>query len=230
MISSRSAEFQYHDRGERDTIVLIPGWAADHRVFGTQELRYNYLIPVRFSPRSFEQDLLGSMRERGIRHVTLFGWSLGGFLAAEFAARHAAMVDHLILMSVRRRFNRFEVQALARSLARKKTGCLMTFYKRWFAASDDLKRFLKTYGKAYAKELELEPLAEGLRYLTEARIDPAALSDIKRISIIHGEDDSVCPIEEALAIKKELANADFYPLKGAGHMPFFEEDIGRLIV
>jgi len=77
--------FKYLDRGSDKTIVLIPGWATDYRIFDSLNVKFNYLLPLDFSPDTFENVILNALEEKGIEKVSLFGWSLGAFLAAEFS-------------------------------------------------------------------------------------------------------------------------------------------------
>mgnify|MGYP000441831962 CR=1 FL=1 len=74
--------------GEGDpSMVLLPGWATDGRIFegvlpGVTAVTTGPLRPDRFSRR------LAAFLDRTARGpVTVVGWSLGGFLAAEFAPK-----------------------------------------------------------------------------------------------------------------------------------------------
>src|SRR3989338_731284 len=80
------------ERGKKAYIALIPGWAADYRIFSALDLEFNYLLPINFSPFNFTESLLDALKEHNIERVSLFGHSLGGFVAAEFAAEHPDLV------------------------------------------------------------------------------------------------------------------------------------------
>ncbi|MBU0880591.1 MAG: alpha/beta hydrolase [Candidatus Omnitrophica bacterium] len=67
--------------GAKDTMLLIPGWATDYRIFNNLNIKYNYLLPVEFSPFMFSEDLLAAMKENGIKKISVLGWSMGGFIA-----------------------------------------------------------------------------------------------------------------------------------------------------
>ena len=55
---SRKSEFKLIDRGFKDTILLIPGWAADYRIFDSLDLEFNYLLPMKLRLcRKFVPDL-----------------------------------------------------------------------------------------------------------------------------------------------------------------------------
>ena len=104
------SKFKFIDRGELETLVLIPGWATDFRIFEDLDLKFNYLLPVSFSPFNFSEGLLPAMKENRLRKVSLFGWSLGGFVASDFAAGYKDKVREVILLSVRKRYEREAVE------------------------------------------------------------------------------------------------------------------------
>ncbi len=84
MTLSTSA-FEYTNRGFRKNLVLIPGWAADCRIFGTLDLAYNYIFPGLTPPDRFVCNLSDFLKRIGADSVTLLGLSMGGFLSADFA-------------------------------------------------------------------------------------------------------------------------------------------------
>ena len=103
--------------------VDIPGWASDHRIFTTLNLEFNYLIPLKFSPFTFEKGLLTAIKEYNTKRFSLFGWSLGGFVGSEFASRHSDLIDEIILVSIRRRYKAKELTEIKRHLNKSKKGC-----------------------------------------------------------------------------------------------------------
>ncbi|MEE8359767.1 MAG: alpha/beta hydrolase, partial [Candidatus Omnitrophota bacterium] len=126
--------FDYINRGEVRTLVLIPGWASDSRIFGTLDLSYNYFVPENFSHFNFKESLLDAMEERGIKKISLFGWSLGGFLAQEFAMEYPDIIDRLILVSVRKGYKEEELSEIRKNLKRSKEGYLYKFYSQCFSS------------------------------------------------------------------------------------------------
>ena len=64
--------------GPKDTIILIPGWATDCRIFKTVE-----------SSKIF--------KEKPADKISLLGWSLGGFMAAGFAFKNPDTIGGTIL-------------------------------------------------------------------------------------------------------------------------------------
>lgn len=221
--------FRYLDRGYQKSIVLIPGWAADYRIFDSLNLRFNYLLPLDFSPFSFEDNLLNTLEERRIDRVSLFGWSLGGFLSAEFAAKHPNLVEELILVSIRKKYKEKEIAGIKELLKKSKRGYLYKFYIQCFSRKISLSWFKKTLLKTYCEEFDLEYLLRTLDYLAKMRINTRELAGIERIKIIHGESDRIAPIDEAGEVQEAIANAELIIIKDSGHIPFLEEDLGKYI-
>ena len=111
----KSGIFEYIERFKEDTIVLLPGWASDYRVFTNLNLEFNYLLPTDFYPYTFENNLLSSLKERKIKKVSFFGWSLGGFAAYSFVLKHTKLVDKLILISIRKKYKKEEIELVKSS-------------------------------------------------------------------------------------------------------------------
>lgn len=221
MRSKVSTVFKYIDKKRSETAVLIPGWATDYRIFGNLELGRNYLVPVRFSPMDFEEKLARELKKRKIKKATLFGYSLGGFIAANFASKYPELVDELILVGIREGYSKLEIKRVKESLKKNKKAYLYKFYNRCF--NDETRRatFKKGLMKDYLKEFELDYLLETLDYLGNLIFLPGIINEIKKVRIVHGEKDRIAPISGAMKIKKRLPRAGFINVKGAGHIPFY---------
>lgn len=227
--NSKSANPQYIERGYEDAVVLIPGWASDYRIFATLDLRFNYLIPRDCSPFSFEKSILAALKENSIKKISLFGWSLGGFVASEFASKYANLINEIILVSIRKRYKVEELIKIKEYLNKTKKGYIYKFYTQCFFEKNQMNWFRKRLLKLYCKELSLDNLLKGLKYLENAEIKPAMLNDIKKITIIHGEHDSIAPMGEAIDIKDKIPRAKFVCIKDAGHIPFLSDDFKRYL-
>ena len=169
------------------------------------------------------------MQERGIGKISLLGWSLGGFLAAEFAAKHPNLVEELILVSIRRKYKKKEIAGIKELLEKSKRGYLYKFYTQCFSRKISLSWFKKNLLKTYCEEFDLEYLLRTLDYLEKSQINTQELAGIERIKIIHGESDRIAPIDEAGEVQEAIANAELIIIKDSGHIPFLEEDLGKYI-
>ena len=220
---------KYIERGEKDTVVLIPGWATDYKIFASLDIKFNYLLPIGFSPFSFEKNLLRTLRKYKIAKISLLGWSLGGFWAVEFAAKYTHLINELILVSIRKSYKAQEIARIKSRLRKNKKQCLYEFYSRCFYRQDRLYWFRENFLKSYYRELDLDYLSTTLDYLKDREINPQALRGITKIKIVHGEFDRVAPIVEAIDIKNSLPRAKFILIKDTGHMPFLGTDFNKYI-
>lgn len=227
---SPASEFKFLDRGFKDTIVLIPGWATDYRILAPLNLNYNYLLPNKLCPFKFSSELSEFLHKKSIDKISLFGWSLGGFLAADFALKNLNRVDEVILLSIRKKFPEKTLQEAESQLKKNKQAYLYKFYLECFSRHDKegMRWFKKYLLRDYLREMNLKELISGLDYLSRSRINAGYLAPIKKISIFHGEKDGIAPVREARDIKSHLAQARFICLPAAGHIPFLARDfIGK---
>jgi len=220
----KQTRFKYIERGKEKTIILVPGWATDYRIFDTLDLDFNYIIPVDFHPSSFEKALLVILKDTKLKKVSFLGWSLGGFLAADFASKHPEVTDELILIGIRRKYKKEEIEKARTLLERSKIGYLYKFYSACLPKGSESGIFDKSLFKSYQEELELDYLLESLDYLEKSEINPETLKRFKKIKIIHGEKDTIAPIREVASLKEDLPEADFIKIEKASHMPFLEKE------
>ncbi len=224
MISPVS-KFKSFNRGFKKTIALIPGWATDYRIFNTLELNYNYLLPIECHPFNFAKELRESLDRESIDRISLFGWSMGGFLAADFASKNPDRVDELILLSVQKKFSPDLLEDIKLMLKKNKKAFLYRLYLNSFSEADKegLTWFKQRLLMSYIDELKLEDLLCGLDYLSRTQINPESLAGIKKIIIFHGREDKIASFNEAQQIKSELSQAEFICLRGTGHVTFLNQ-------
>ena len=225
MILPRSTSFKLLDRGKKRTAVLIPGWATDHRIFNSLDIDFNYIIPISFSPWGFREDLAQFLLKERIKKCSLFGYSLGGFIAAEFASMYPALIDELILVSVRRRYRNEEIIDVRAKLKKNRRAYLYKFYASSFHGREEISSFKKVLLKLYLEEMDLDYLLSTVDYLGGTEIKPETLKSIDKIKIIHGEEDRIAPVREAIEIKNNLPGAQLVALQNTGHNPFFNEKV-----
>ena len=223
---SRVSVFKLLDRGFKDIIVLIPGWATDYKIFANLDLGYNYLLPINFSIPDFRRELLTFLNKKSIGRVSLFGWSLGGFLAQDFAKEFPDRVDELILLSIRKQFERRTLKEVEAGLRENKRAYLYKFYLECFSKDDreELVWFKKYLLMNYLKVMKLEDLIYGLHYLSKGQICPESLASLKKIRIFHGLEDKIAPFKEIVDIKSCLPQAKFICMPQTGHIPFLNRD------
>lgn len=156
--------------------------------------------------------------------MTVVGWSLGGFLAAEFAREYPDRVRRVVLVGIRRAYPAADISAVRESLLRDREACLSTFYAQCFfpARPTAYRRFRAGLQAAYLREMDGGALHEGLSYLEGARLSGETLPACP-VAIVHGGKDVVAPFAEAERLAREGGNATFHPLPGAAHAAFLAD-------
>ncbi len=227
---SNTKEFFVIGGGGGPSTVLLPGWATDGRIFdgalpGVTAVTTGPLRPDRFTTR------LAKFLDRAARGpVTIVGWSLGGFLAAEFAREYPDRVRRVVLVGIRREYPEGDVEAVLRSLSADPGSCLSGFYAQCYYPSQmpAYRRFRGGLQATYLREMDGGALREGLSYLASARLSGGTLPACP-VAIVHGERDVVAPIAEAEGIAREGGNATFHPLPGAAHAAFLADGFRAVV-
>lgn len=225
MLSLKS-EFKFRDRGFKDTLVLIPGWATDWRIFNRLELDYNYLLITKLYTSDFNRELSSQLEQLKISKVSVLGFSLGGFLAAEFACGYPEKIARLILLGARKCYDPRLLENIKREIRADRRPWLYKFYLNCFSKADTQGRewFRKNLLKEYMDKLSLDELIRGLDYLASHALHTETLAKVEDIRIFHGSDDMIAPVKEALEIKADLPRAKFTLLADRGHLCFLNRD------
>jgi pimeloyl-ACP methyl ester carboxylesterase len=210
--------------GPGPAMVLLPGWATDGRVFDGLFPGVAAVVGGALRPEGFP-DRLAAFLDRVARGpVTVVGWSLGGFLAAEFARRHPGRVRRVVLVGIRRRYPAADVESVRAKLLRDRRACLSDFHAQCFYPSRmaAYRLFRAGLQEEYLREMDDAALLSGLSYLSTASLSASALPPCP-VAIVHGEKDVVAPAAEAEELAGESGRASFHLLRGAPHAAFLEE-------
>jgi pimeloyl-ACP methyl ester carboxylesterase len=216
--------------GAKDTMLLIPGWATDYRIFNALNINYNYLLPVEFSPSIFCEDLLAAMEANGIKKISVLGWSMGGFIACDILSKYRDRVNEVIFVGVRRRYEKANNEKIKILLIKDRKAFLYKFYNDCISVDSEAYKWFRAYLlKDYLESMKLDYLLDELDYLSEHQIEPKYLEGVK-VTFVHGRKDRIAPIEEAMVLKEALPQARFISIEDAGHIPFFTQEFNRLFL
>jgi len=219
-----TAEFVLRGDGA-PTVVLLPGWATDGRVFAGLFPDATTATTGPLRPEGFPRRLAAFLDRSGARApVTLVGWSLGGFLAAEFAREHPERVGRAILVGVRRAYPAADVEAVRVGVLRDRAACLSGFYAQCFFPTQtaSFRRFRAGLQREYLRGMDEATLLSGLSYLAGARLSGDLLPRCP-VVLVHGERDVVAPAAEAEGLARESGRAAFLRIPGASHAAFLSE-------
>ncbi len=206
------------DKGCKRPILILSGWGFDPLIFRLDALDFDLLLPKRplFDPLLQIRKLL---RQMCIKRINVLGWSLGARIARDMAESEPELFDKVFLVSMCPFFPKKIIDNKMEELKRDRERALKGFYFTLFhgdrLAYKQFKRHHEKRCMAFWSTIELE---QGLRYLEK---DCSAMPLIKNVLVIHGANDPICPVEEAV---------DILPQKGqkklilpCGHLPFLEK-------
>lgn len=164
--------------------------------------------------------------------LVLGGWSLGGMLAMELAARPGVPVERLILLGTTPRFTAgpdwpfglpaTQVRALRRNLERHFAATLGEFFALTFAPGEvaaDRLRAIRTFAVQPAGLPDAATAAAllGLLECHDQRHLPALISC--PTLVVHGGEDRITPIGAGRALAAALPHGRLVEFPGAGHAP-----------
>ncbi|NQT10644.1 MAG: alpha/beta hydrolase [Desulfobacteraceae bacterium] len=221
----RLNRFQYLNRGHNKVLVLIPGWGFDTRIFELLDLNFNYLLPQINDPKRFSADLMSALVENQIKKVSLFGWSMGGFLAINFLEEYGReFAEEIFLVSMRKSYPKKEIDSQIAFLIKDRRLYLSRFYRNCFIGQKRTFAWFKEHMfSSYIEMFDLEFLLNGLDYLVQQRLETAALKE-NPVRIIHGEKDRIAPYSEIVEMAKDISFPGIVTFKKSGHLPFLEPD------
>lgn len=212
------------------SMVLLPGWATDGRIFDGALPGVTAVTTGPLRPEGFTARLAAFLDRTARGPVTVVGWSLGGFLAAEFAREYPDRVRRVVLVGIRRAYPEEDLAGILRSLSADPGGCLSGFYTQCFYPSQmpAYRRFRGGLQAAYLREMDGGGLREGLSYLASARLSGETLPACP-VAIVHGEKDVIAPLAEAEGVAREGGNATFHPMPGAAHAAFIADGFRAVV-
>lgn len=221
----------YSDGGHKQTLLLLHGLGGKagsswFTVLPQLSRRFNVLAPDLLlanlveghdSAYSIEQDtrLVKELVEKlGIKHVSLVGLSVGGWIAAEFALENPDLCGSLVLIDSAG----LDTDELLQRVASRRDDFGRWFYENIFYSGPPVPSFLVT---PILRDMDkLGPLCnEFLENNMYADLDlERKLGRIKcPVLIIWGEDDKVIPVSSGRKFDRLLNDSCLVVLKKCGH-------------
>lgn len=191
-------------------------------------------------------DVKNLMAALEIPKAHIVGYSMGGYVAQILAAQHPEMIESLVLLMTSSRAP--GLRERTRDAAIASLGVTQSYADH----DDAVRRIVDLLSAAngsryYWAKNEALDVAEDLvarrynpdgaaRQIAAVLATPPFLEDLARVTcpvtIIHGTDDSIIPLEHGKDLKERLPDADLKIIQGAGHgiSPSLEPILSNLIL
>ena len=259
---SDGARMHYVTRGDAGSpVILIHGlmdsalnWsknidalAESHRVWAIDLIGFGFSSRVAepmYSLKYYARTLCELMDARGIERASIVGHSLGGAVALEFAHDYPARVDQLVLIAPATYLlgipTALNLAARMPYVPRALVGMAVTSkharLSAWRNALGNPDRLDPQEARKYARPLRVKGTADALVAMAASPREsdlPAGLRQIDaRTLILWGDKDLAVPVEHGEHHERNLPNAEFVILEGAGHVPQIEypDVVNRLML
>ncbi len=221
-------DFSFIDRGFDKTLVVLPGWAFDHKIFPIRGLGYNIISPSSPLCGDVSTALLKLILGKGLGEVDILGWSLGSVCAYLFAKEHQELVRNLFLISARNSYPKTMISELTSEIVKDKDAALKRFYlTSFYSQREDYRWFRKLHMKRLLGLWSTTKLIKGLNFLLQYPIKPYNFTDINLL-IIHGAEDLVAPLSFVPSVTSKQKFKKFV-LDSSGHVPFLNPSFHEII-
>lgn len=202
---------------KKTPLILLPGWGTNSTLFSNLQTPYKP-VQIHQLSRSTLDEISHYIQKEKCLKVHLLGFSMGGFLAAQFAATHPHLVESVTLIGVRKNYPDKEISMVKGYLNRSKEAYMNTFYRACFNTETGYLKFKKTLLSQPQPPFKRDYLIEMLTYLGELTLAPELLKKIPHLHFIHGLHDTIAPLSEVEALVNATPHATLEILK-EGHIP-----------
>jgi 3-oxoadipate enol-lactonase len=238
-VNVNGIQLAYARRGDGPTLVLLHGFPLDHHLWDEVvpllEDTFDIILPdlrgfgesttidSQYSMDDYASDIVGLLDQLEIQKAAIVGHSMGGYVALAFARLYPDRVSGLGLVSS---------QVLAdppeRKEGRYKSAADVSAHGISSVVETMTPKFttdekLQSYARSSMERQQPAAYIGALRAMAE-RIDstPLLASFHFPIVVVHGDSDSLIPIDRAREVKAAISQAHLVEIPGAGHMPMME--------
>jgi pimeloyl-ACP methyl ester carboxylesterase len=191
-----------------NNIIHLSGWGQDNSLYGYDNFDY-------YSYKNIDE-LFSNIPKFCDK---LIGWSLGGQIAIRLIASGKIKTNHLILLATPYKFpqdNRKEFRDNFIANPDKTLG----YFRKLMVLGDKNRTF---------KDLSIRKDNDnGLCWLDELynfSCNDIDFSIFPKIDIIHGENDVIVPVEQAIILSSIIPRSRLHIIKDSGHIPQIPECI-----
>lgn len=230
----------YERRGHGTPMVLLHGYPLDHHLWDEiaplLEDRFDLILPdLRgfggsstvdsfYAMEDIAGDIAALLDHLKIEKTAVVGHSMGGYVALAFARLYPKRVSGIGLVSSQvladapdRKEGRYKSAA---EVADKGIASVVETMTPKFTSSSQLQKFARD-----SMERQQPAAYIGALKAMAERVDSTPLLSTFHfpVVLIHGDSDSLIPIDRAREVKAALPKAYLVEISGAGHMPMMED-------
>ncbi len=238
-VNVNGVQLAYERRGKGAPLVLLHGYPLDHHLWDEVapllEDTFDVILPdlrgfgesttvdSPYSMDDYASDIAGLLDQLGISKAAIVGHSMGGYAALAFARLYPERVSGLGLVS-----SQLLADAPERKEGRYKSATdvdangiesVVATMTPKFTADEELQSF----ARASMERQQPAAYIGALKAMAERPDSTSLLSSFNvPVVIIHGDADSLIPVDRAREVKESLPQAHLVEISGAGHMPMME--------
>ncbi len=228
----------YEDAGNGEVIIFLHGLTSNHLML-KQEMDYlkdRFRVigidsrghgksdkPLAYTLDDHIQDVIAFMDEFGIEKATLFGMSMGTYVAQGVAIAIPDRVNKLILVSGNSHAKDSSTSLLGKHADELKG---LTFEEQMGKLASHIFHDLQTVGKwlqGIPGGLTGEQQESAANALAEFDFRPELHKVTAKTLVINGRHDGLNPPEDGREIAEHIPNAQFVIFENSGHAPNVEE-------
>ena len=231
--------------GKGEPLCLLHGWALNSRVWDpiVEELQQTHQVTAidlpghgKSAPPADGEYTIDSLAEiisaQLNPETVLVGWSLGGLIAINIAAKYPQKVKKLILIASSPQFASSEswdhgikksiIDGFANDLTNNYRETIHRFLAIQMFGSDKAKPVIRELReKVFANgEPHIDSLSKGLQILKQCSLWTRAAEIKSPTLIVLGEKDTLIPKDSAEKTQETIPQSQLKIIKGAGHAPF----------
>lgn len=213
-------------------ILFLSGWAANKDIFPNPPKvspLHRHDFSEKVSAKSLSESLLHICPQGGLH---LIGWSLGGMMALELAAKYPEKIKELTIISSTAKFINDKnynagipassLKWLKRQVNHNASTAQLAFYQTMFSAKEKAAADIFATREPMVKSTAA--LLAGLEYLQYSDLRSLLSAITVKVKIIHGTADTICPLTAGIYLAEHLPNCELFTLPDCGHIPFLTEN------
>ena len=241
-VNVNGIQLAYDRQGDGPTLVLLHGFPLDRHLWDEvvpllgdtfdvilPDLRgfgESTTIDSQSSMDDYASDIAGLLDKLEIQKAAIVGHSMGGYVALAFARLYPDRVSGLGLVSSQvlsdppeRKEGRYKSAA---EVSANGIGSVVEAMTPKFTTDERL----QSYARSSMERQQPAAYIGALRAMAERADSTPLLSSFHfPVVIIHGDADSLIPIDRAREVKAALPQAHLVEIPGAGHMPMVEAKV-----